>query len=97
MKSKVREVQVKDGQEIKTALVYGGWYCIKGGKMAFHTSRNMIRKNTQLNNIYGDDVFTMGDDTRFTTAEIFKDVVDGHIEYIIGAQGSLEDYFKLNS
>ena len=94
---KVREVHVRNGEEFRTVYVYGGWYCVKGGKMAFHTSRNIIRKNTQINNVFSDDVFTMGDDTRFDSAEIFKEVVDEHIDYLIRDHGSLEEYFKLNT
>jgi hypothetical protein len=95
MKAKVRELQVKSGCEWKTAFVYRGWYCVKGGVMAFHTCK-YIKHGRQLNNLYGDDVFTLGEG-RFDTPEIFKEIVDEHIEYIIRAHGSLEEYFKLNS
>ena len=92
---KVRTIQVKNVGEVKTAFIYRGYYCIKGGKCAYHTP-NRLRSGSYLDNARTDDVFTM-DRTRFDTAEYFKQVVDEHIEYVIRAHGSLENLFRLNS
>jgi hypothetical protein len=96
--AKVRTISVKSGygidEVIMTAFVYRGYYAIKGQKSAYHTP-NILRDNTHLGNVHDDDVFSM-DHSCFDTAEYFKKVIDEHIEYLIGAHGSLEKYFALN-
>jgi hypothetical protein len=95
MANKVREVQVKNVGSVFIAYVYRGFYCIKGGERAFHTS-NIVRNGTNVDNVKDDDEFNLAHG-RFDTPEFFKETVDEHIEYIQRAFGSLRRYFRLNS
>ena len=92
--AKVRIIQVKNAGDIKTAFVYRGFYCIKGGVRAFHTP-NVLRNNSNVDNVIDDEEFNLAHD-RFDTPEFFKETVNEHIEYIIRAFGSLRRYFRLN-
>ena len=95
---KVRTIELYDSyekdRELHTFFVYRGWCARKGGKMCFHISK-YIRAKSNFCNYTQDDVFTM-DSSRFDTPEYFKEVVDGHCEYLIRAFGSLENAYALN-
>lgn len=97
-KAKVRIVQVYDcndkERELQTYFVYRGWYAKLGGHTCWHTSR-YIRPKSNVWRYSDDDIFTM-DHTTFDNPEYFKQVVDEHCEYLIGAHGSLENAFALN-
>ena len=81
-------------RELKEFFVYRNFVARKGGTMVFHFQGN-IRAKRNIFNLYQDDVFTMAH-TTFETPEYFKEVIDEHIEYLIRAFGSLEEYFALN-
>lgn len=92
--AKVRVIQVKNVGSIKTAFVYKGFYCIKGGVRGFHTP-NILRNNSNIDNVTDDEEFNLAHG-KFDTPEYFKEVVNEHIEYIESAFGSLNRYFRLN-
>ena len=92
--SKVRVIQVKNRDCIKTAFVYRGFYCIEGGVRAFHTP-NVLRNNSNVDNVIDDEEFNLAHG-RFDTTEFFKETVDEHIKYLVSAFGSLNRYFRLN-
>ena len=93
--AQIRTIQCYDSiekeRELKTFFVYRGWYALKGGKIAYHSSR-YIRPKSNLWYVRDDDVFTM-DHSTFDNPEYFKQVVDEHCEYLIRAHGSLENAF----
>lgn len=75
--ARVRVIQVKNVGNVYTAFVYRGYYCIKGGSRAFHTP-NILRNNSNVDNIVDDDEFNLAYD-RFDTTEFFKATVDEYI------------------
>lgn len=96
---KVRTIFVKCGtgidEHLRIAFVYRGYYAIKGQGAAYHTP-NIVRNKCRLSNIYDDDVFHLAHN-KFDDEKFFKETIDEHIDYVIRAHGSLENYFALNS
>lgn len=74
---------------------YRGYYCKKGGHMAFHSYRRLANR-TIINNCPDTDVFEIAHG-EFDTPESFKEIVDEHIDYIQTSFGSFEKYVSLNS
>lgn len=98
--AKVRTILAYDSserdRELKEFFVYRNYFARKGGKMSWHVQGKIRSKRNIFGGyLYQDDVFTMAH-TTFDTPEYFKEVIDEHIEYLIRAHGSLEEYFALN-
>ena len=98
---KVRTILAYDSserdRELKVFFVYRGYFARKGGKMSWHVQGKIrAKRNIFSASLYHDDVFTMAE-TTFDTPEYFKEVIDEHYEYIIGAFGSAERCFALST
>ena len=83
-----------ENKELHTYFYYKGYYCKKGGKMAFHTP-DKIKEPQDVSLLHDDDVFTM-DSTAFDDYGYFKEVIDNHIEVLKLSFGSLDYYYSLN-
>ena len=98
---KVRTILAYDSserdRELKVFFVYRGYFARKGGKMSWHVQGKIrAKRNLFSGSLYQDDVFTMAE-TTFDTPEYFKEVIDGHYEYMIRAFGSAERCFALST